>query len=207
MFDRTLLSKETYRQRDNYCVLASYGVAMKCFLGGTCDITDFFRGYCEEMQSGCKSSGVSQGLHEELYLLDFRAKTKALSGYNLVERLHRFSEVSPFKDARAVATIEHLCPPRDYDAIEAKLKSQEASLAMVFVNQAVPVVAGQAMTHLICPNHSITVGYDQLGFYAYDVNPKLIVNAPNIVDLGQSLLFLGPGDCLMFTRVPKPAQS
>ncbi len=206
MFDRILLRKETYQQRGNYCVLASYGVAMKCFLGETCDIADFFRGYCEEMELGCKSSGVSQALHEELYFLDFCAKTKALPGYDLFEKLHRRSDVSPFKDARAVAIVEHLYPPEDYATIEAKLKSQETSLAMLFVNQLVPVVSDQAITHLIKPNHSITVGHDQHGFYAYDVNRKAIANAPSIVDLGQSLLFLGPGDCLLFTRIPKPTQ-
>ena len=206
MSNRTLLSKETYRQRGNYCVLASYGVAMKCFLGGTCDIADFFRGYCEEMQLGCRSSGVSRALHEELYLLDFCTKTKVISGYNLFEKLHQSSDVSPFKDARAVATVEHLYPPKDYAIIESKLKSQETSLAMVFVNQEVPVVSGQAITHIVRQNHSITVGHDQHGFYAYDVNRKLIATAPNIVDLGKSLSFLGPGDCLLFTGIPKPTQ-
>lgn len=206
MLDRTLLNNETYQQGGNYCVLASYGVAMKCFLGGTCDIPDFFRGYCEEMQLGCKSGGVTRALLEEMYYLDFCAKTKAISGFNLFERLHLNSDASPFKEARAVAGLEHLYPPKDYAAIEARLKSQVPSIAMVFVNQLVPVISGNSITHLISPNHSITVGYDKTGFYAYDVNPRQIPNASRVVDLGQSLLFLGPGDCLLFTEVPKPAQ-
>ncbi len=200
MFDRNSFSNEQYQQQGEFCVLASYGVAMKRFLTGqtTPDVPDFFRGYCEEMGCACKDQAMSAAMRwERLYLADFVQKTAVMSGYELIHLLHQNSDVAPFREARgAVGATPTGLDRNTLPAIEGQLKDQAKRLALICVNdgKSIPQTSPFAWAWKIREHHSLVVGCDGAGFYAYDVN-----HGGRLMSLGNSVEALVAGDCLLFT--------
>lgn len=200
MFDRSLLSNEKYQQTGDFCVLGSYAVAMKPFLTDKTnfDVLDFFKGYCEEMDCVCKSQNVLNAIGwERAYLADFSLKTSTMSGYELIKSLHKNSDVSPFKEARTkvdvtASALDQASLPNIEKALNDAAKRV---LAIVCVNhdKVLPQTASFACS--MPKHHSVVVGYDGKLFFAYDVN-----HGGQLIELGQSINALEPGDCLLFTE-------
>lgn len=201
MLNRQVLNNEDFVQYGSYCVLASYAVALRPFIGtGTYSVRDFFVAYCGEMKLGCSTGALT--LHigaERLYLTDFTMRTKygGITGYELLLAIHANSDVPLFREARRIAEVEHLRLPRDANAVEDMLRRDTRSAAIVFVNHRVTINLAGAV-HEIAQNHSITIAFDNGGFYMHDVNRNGFAANQRTLDLGQNLELLGESECLLF---------
>jgi hypothetical protein len=191
-----LFANETYRQIDDYCVLASYGVAMKPFLEGSVrNVMEFFEAYCMEMNL-CRSRGVKAAAAEKLYLADFAGKTrKAFSGYALIEMLHEYSDVPPFTRAKAKAALKHFGLPGDAAEVERQLRDANKNVALICVNQQTTIPQGAAPAWQMLSHHSVAVGFEGAEFYMYDTN-----HGPGLIEIGPNLRIFTRADCLLFTR-------
>ena len=88
------LNKVGYTQFLNTCVLASYAVACYPFTGTP--ILDYFIAYCQYFNLSLKHPERSYDEHFHQY-----CHAKGLSGYKVIEELHRGGVQEPFARASA----------------------------------------------------------------------------------------------------------
>ena len=199
MFSRSLLSKETYKQDGEFCVLGSYAVAMKPFLNGTkqFDVQDFFKAYCDEMGCLCSSPKLTGAIGwERLYLSDFALRTSTMSGYNLIRALHENSTVSPFKEAGSKLAVQPCSLDQNgFPTIETALKNAaKRVVALACVNKVKIIPQTPSFACVMPPHHSVVVGFEGT-FFAYDVN-----HGQQLIELGNTIQALATADCLLFTE-------
>lgn len=173
------LGRLTYVQSGNYCVLASYMVAVYPWLGK--DPAVGFVDYCEHYQLNDNRSP------EERYLADFvkRYSAPGMSGYKVLEQTH-VQGSGIFESARKAVRVELLSAMADEDHILRTLRAESCSTAMVFVNES----EWEGLSRM----HSITLvnGIDRL--FHYDVNdgkliPSVVRTLAELGEVGEAILF------------------
>ena len=149
MHDASSLAALRFAQHSDACVLASYAVAAHAFT--RLPIQDFFTDYCRHygLQAPDSESCYASHFHNEWQVL----KT---SGYALIYSLHLTSQQASFLACQRAFFLNFIhAVSADRPALETELKSNQSNMLTVFLND---------------KGHSVTVGYDQQGFYKYDVN-------------------------------------
>ena len=160
MMSLASLSKVGYTQYLNTCVLASYAVACHPFTA--MPILDYFLAYCQHFNLCSKHPERSYDEHFHQYYL-----SKGISGYQVIEELHRNGFQEPFSRARAKTKLDFIQEVgHQSEPTELRLRSTQLSLLMVFVNKSAVAT--------LPSSHSITVGFDSSAFYYFDTRTSQI---------------------------------
>lgn len=155
-------------------VLASYAVAAYPFTKR--NILDYFEDYCRHYKIHATTTDS-----ESQYLKDFKIRyaKPGMNGYKVIKDLHDNSTEISFKNARNKFDLQNVDNAENkIDYLENELKSEQGILVNVFINQSsLPNLASK---------HSITIGYDSLGFYIYDVNKgRALRGITSICEIGR----------------------
>ncbi|GAB3282835.1 hypothetical protein GCM10027347_59360 [Larkinella harenae] len=179
MLDRSRFQQVNYQQTGDFCILASYGVAVSPFTGID-QIILYFKDYCNlfsylereakeyndylntKRQSPVPFDPVQ--LPEWAYIAYMGVyfyNLNKMSGYKGIQFLHDNSLTRLFAMAKQKVTIDFLghIVGRESE-FEQSLKDNSDNVANICLNY----------NDKRRGVHSVTVGYDQQGFYSYDVN-------------------------------------
>jgi len=162
--DASVFSTVNYIQKTPACVLGSYAVAAYSFV--KFPILNFFIAYC-------KHHGIDDADPEKSYACHFHKawNTLRVGGYSLIYNLHLSSTHDIFSNCRQVFSLQMIEDVTAEKAdLEGFLQQNKQAMATVFINNL---------------GHSITIGYDNDGFYKYDLNVGHVErNFQTISDLG-----------------------
>ncbi len=173
-----MFAKINYQQDDDYCVLASYAVAIEDILG--IPIQTCFEEYCEYFKVHRHEFKV-----ERDYLRHFKQEQDRRSGYSIVKEFHEHANTPNMTRIRERITIQPVNMKSEKAEIERALQTSDSRL-MVFINR--------RQDTRFKSHHSITVGFNGIAFITYDVNGGLIHAIDNIEGIGEI------GDCLLLTK-------
>ena len=176
---RNDLRNLNYIQTGDSCVLASYGVAGYAFLKK--NVLDYFMGYCNHYSILCDRNSAENKYNDHFKcFLD----SNNISGYQLIKDLHESSDVQIFKESRNHFTLTFISENRK-ELLKQNIERNINSLLIMFINN-------NNGFNLVNSMHSITIGYDSLGYFMYDTNNGLVLNdVENIFeycDLGHTFL-------------------
>ncbi len=180
MFSREAFKDLDYVQTGNSCVLASYAAAAYPFTRK--DIYDYFEDYCRHFKIAVSGSDAESKYCEHFHKEYTR---REVSGYQIIKELHSSSKAASFIKARESFELEDFNnAAKRIDELNRILKREEDNLVNVFIGKS---------DHAAFEMHSITIGYDDDGFYFYDVNfgdvQNLIMPLEECGEIGSTFVF------------------
>ena len=181
-FSRNDFKSLSFRQSENSCVLGSYAVAAYPFLKK--NIIDFFVGYCSHFSIRCnpEKSEEMYNNHFHQYLND-----NNISGYQLIKNLHESSHIQIFCECRDKFTLNFINENR-IEILKLQKEQHKSSMLLLFINN-------NNGFNFVNSMHSVTIGYDSLGYYMYDTTQGLVSNNVNRIfdecNVGHTFLIEG----------------
>lgn len=145
----------TFIQKNDTCVLASYGIAAKYFTGICVD--DFFKGYCDHFGLSVNNSDYQFAYNEHFH----KNITNYQSGYHCIQQLHQNSSQDCFQKSKAAFNFKYF----------------DNTMQALFQNQITPSLLNSdalLLLSLIIDNtnyHSVIIGQDSCGIFLR--NPKI----------------------------------
>lgn len=172
-----------FTQSKAVCVLASYAVAAFPFTRKP--VIEYFKDYCDYYNISYDPSNDIQEVVDN----DFRSRCglPGMFGYKIIMDLHDNAQGQSFTKARESFSLRFEQNSQlEIDNIENELRSGEEVLLMLFINESNNESIASSM-------HSVTIGYDNYGFFIYDVNfgyvqPLIYKKLSDLGKLGNAFL-------------------
>jgi hypothetical protein len=161
-------------------MLASYGVASHAFVATP--VVDYLRAFSGHPAPNQQEAEIAYRLvFDDLHL------RLGMNGLQIVREAHEKNLSPPFDAMRAKAVVAYVDDAARLGSSLPSLAAATSAIAVVTVNRGTALLGADS--------HAVTLGYDSLGWFAFDVNrndliPGLVQPA-DLGQLGDALLVLG----------------